>query len=328
VLRELDAGDRPHSNLPWVAFHPTAPLLAFSTLASVLLFDSERGERIGELPGEAARRLRFLEDGSLLVASPGRAGCRLHPVVAGAGEVRIGPARTLAPGTPLREADAHSGRLFAWGEKRIRVATLDGRELASVEAAAAHGVHLRADHGGRHAALGTFGGETVAVWDLVAGTKAFETPAPKRCATLAFAPDGGRMVITGCDEHRVLEVGTWRQIGSIPRRRVDAVAGYAAFSPDGALLALPATRTRLQVCEAATFTPLFELEMPDGGDLCEVAFRADGSELAAGSVHRKVFVWDLRAARAELRALGLDWSDAPIPPVRPPRERLRLVIER
>ena len=84
----------------------------------------------------------------------------------------------------------------------------------------------------------------------------------------------------------------------------------------------------MQVCEAASLTRLFELESPDGGDLCEVAFSADGAKLAAGTVHRSVFVWDLRAAREELRTLGLDWSDAALPPVPGPRAPLRLVIDR
>ncbi len=38
------------------------------------------------------------------------------------------------------------------------------------------------------------------------------------------------------------------------------------------------------------------------------------------SVHRRLYLWDLRAARAGLREVGLDWSDAPLaePPPRFP----------
>jgi hypothetical protein len=251
----------------------------------------------------------------------------VYPVKVAGNEIRVGPARVWSPSVSLREADAQGGTLCTWDGERIRTSGLDEHEFTNIEAPLQRGVHLRLAPGGRYAALGTFGGDTVAVWDLAKGKRVLEVPATKKSATAGFAPDGRWVIVIGGDEHRVFETGSWRQVVAIPRRRVDGVSGYGSFSADGSMLALPMTRSRLQVCETKGFTPLFDLEVPDGSDASEPAFSPDGGKLALLSTHRNVFVWDLREAREELRALGLDWSEADLAKPAPARERLRLIIE-
>jgi hypothetical protein len=57
------------------------------------------------------------------------------------------------------------------------------------------------------------------------------------------------------------------------------------------------------------------LTVPDQARLAPFSFSADGSQLAAvGQLNGLIYVWDLRALRAELRKLELDWDWPELPP--------------
>ncbi len=86
------------------------------------------------------------------------------------------------------------------------------------------------------------------------------------------------------------------------------------------------SRSRIAVIDTSTFTPLLELDVPDGATANEPAFSPEGGSLLLVSIHRKLFAWDLRAARAELFTLGLDWDGKPIPAPPTPSTPLRLQI--
>ncbi len=326
AMRAFEVGHL-KSGLLLVAFCPTAPLLAQAMYDCVVLLHAGSGELLGVIPCSAPRRVRFLDDGALFVATRDT-GCSIYPLTRNdAGEVHVGPPRRLAAAGDLLEADADGDRVGVWDGRELRLVSRDDREIKRTAAAFHAGVWLRLAPRLPYAALGSWGGRGAIVWDLEGGSVATEVPAYHQSAFASFSPDGRHLVVSRRDAHWILEVGSWRRVHTIQRPALQTVPGVSCFSPDGRLLAAPSTRHRLLLLDARTFEALVELEPPDAEDPGNCDFSSDGTRLAMASSHRRVVVWDLRAMRAALRELGLDWSDEPIPPP-PSAEPLRLVIER
>ena len=90
--------------------------------------------------------------------------------------------------------------------------------------------------------------------------------------------------------------------------------GALAFSPDGRLLAIAQPAGSVQLVEAETGRLVASLDDPQQSRSRQATFTADGSRLILASEDgRAAHVWDLRAIRRELVAMGLDWDWPPLP---------------
>ncbi len=329
VVQSVDLCDCSSALTPKVAFHPRLPLLAAAVREDLFFVHTGTGEILGEIPWQQPIEVRFLEDGRLFVASRTKAGLGVFSFeVDRLPEVHVGKPTLLAAG-PVAEADVVGDTLYVWDRKVLRATTLAGREIVSWPCALPHGAGLSITPDGVYAAIGAFGegsDRQASVWNLRTGAQV-DAPAWYDSAAVEFSPDGRLLLVTRRSENWVLEVGTWRRVATIPRRATTSLAGSGAFTPDGTLLVVPTDFSRLQVIDTRTWKPVFEFDTPDSGPVNHLAFSPDGSKLAMASVHRRLFLWDLRAARVGLRELGLDWSDAPIPAAAP-QPSLRLVFAR
>jgi tetratricopeptide (TPR) repeat protein len=95
---------------------------------------------------------------------------------------------------------------------------------------------------------------------------------------------------------------------------VEAGAYSVAFSRDGQLLAILPTPQEVRLLDPNTGLELATLTAPDRHMILGLCFSPDGCQLAAGTQHSLVQLWDLRTIRARLAALGLDWDRPPYPP--------------
>src|SRR5207244_4155038 len=107
------------------------------------------------------------------------------------------------------------------------------------------------------------------------------------------------------------------QVGSWEKHRVCAQLNRpVAFSPDGRLLA-GETAGRFRLIDLETGRELVQLEDPEQARPAFLTFSPDGSRLLVSSnLGQAVHIWDLRALRAGLADIGLDW-DAPAFPAAP-----------
>jgi hypothetical protein len=96
-----------------------------------------------------------------------------------------------------------------------------------------------------------------------------------------------------------------------------------AFSPDGKLMALEMAPAVIHLKETATGRTVARLEDPHGDRIGWLGFTPDGTRLVTAAWYAKaIHVWDLRAIRARLKSMDLDWE---WPEFRPagPEERAR-----
>jgi tetratricopeptide (TPR) repeat protein len=138
-----------------------------------------------------------------------------------------------------------------------------------------------------------------------------------------FSPDG-KWLMTTSPPCRLWAVGTWREVRQI--------GGHGmTFSPDGRQLVVQDSSRALRLVETATGRTLARLESPDACKVDAATFGPDGSRLVVSSNDGpSVRVWDLRAIRRRLAAMGLDWDapaysdDDPADPSAPPLPSLQV----
>src|SRR5262249_14984696 len=117
------------------------------------------------------------------------------------------------------------------------------------------------------------GSGRVAIWDLASGeqVQSFRV-AETRPESLAFSPDGRRVVVHVANSLRVWEVAPPREVCIVPQ--VVEGRGRPAFSPDGRFLALGTTRGLVRIWEVASGQMIQGLSGHTGGVLA-VAFSPD-----------------------------------------------------
>jgi serine/threonine protein kinase/WD40 repeat protein len=327
---------------PWcVDVSPEGRLMASAGDDGAWLWDLAAGRPIAApLPTGPLRSAWFDPEGRSLITSGAR-GLLRWPLVFEPGGVvlRLGPPERLAATT----ADLAHG--FA-GLSRFggAVAAITGPDEVLVLPLRAPGVRVKLKgHGevlgvaispdGRWAATVEGGPpgagiDAVRLWDVRAGRAVTSLPHEGGYHSVAFSPDGRRLVTSTIEEYRVWAVGTWERRRVI--RRDWGLLGSAAFSPDGRIMALAHSRHAVRLHDAATFAELATLEAPDPRHISWLSFTPAGGLLVATTDHA-IQLWDLPAIRTQLRTMGLDWeppADPPPPSGGDPVTPLRVVVER
>jgi serine/threonine protein kinase/WD40 repeat protein len=318
---------------PWnVAFHPTGRVLAASDDEGVRLWDVLTGTELGILPVGLSREAFFTPAGDeLLTAS--EQGLQRWPVAlsARAGTVKFGPPQVLHG--PLRSSPAAS--LSADGQhlaavadyRRAMVLDLDRPTEPRMLGIHANLSNVATSADGRWVVTGTQHGSGLKVWDARKGTLVKDLEAGNYGGGL-FSPDGKWLVTSSVGEGTDLrEIGTWKIRHHLSKERSSGLA----FAQDSSLLAVSYGGGTIVLIHPASGRELTRLPAPNSLPNGGMAFSADGSWLAVTCYnHHNVQVWDLRAIRARLRALKLDWDPAldPEPARRSEPLPLRLHIVR
>ncbi len=143
------------------------------------------------------------------------------------------------------------------------------------------------------------------VWRVSDGEKVKELPV-NMGRWIAFSPDG-KWLMTGNPPCKLWSTGTWalaRELGG---------AGLC-FSTDSRLVAILDASKIIRLVEAETGRVIARLESPDSSDVVFATFSPDGSQLVlVPDNNPAIYVWDLRATRKRLAAMGLDWDAPAIP---------------
>ena len=274
-------------------------LLAVGTDQGVALWDLEGGE-VGFLPIGNAWNLLFEPSGDLLTS--GSAGVLRWPIRSepAGGGWRLGPPLRLPLPTSFAGINEdRAGRTVALANFTTAHVLAPDRAFEVGPLDDCRGISVSPD--GRWLATG---GHSIGaqVWRCRDGEKVADLPIDGG-GGVTFSPDG-KWLMTSEHTSRLWAVETWRE----SRRFAGMGLG---FSPDGRMALIKEPSKVLWLVEAETGRPIARLESPDRSDVGSAAFSPDGSRLVVTSNDlRAAQVWDLRAIRRRLAAMGLDW-DAP-----------------
>jgi WD40 repeat protein/tetratricopeptide (TPR) repeat protein len=289
--------------------HRDGRLLVVGTDQGAALMDLARGTELAFLPIDNAVHSLFEPSGDLLTS--GGLGVWRWPIQAdpSRGELRIGPPRQLAlPAGACGIAEDGAGQIVSKADFASAHVATPERTSHVGPLADCRSVAVSPD--GQWLATGSHGKEGARVWRVRDGIEVSHL-AIEGLVGVFFSPDG-KWLMTASPPCRLWTAGTWRQA-----REVGGVG--LGFSRDGALLVVQDSSTILRLVEPETGRPVARLESPDLCGAWWADFSPDGSLLVfTTNDGPAVHVWDLRAIRRQLAAMGLDW-DAPPLPVSEPR---------
>ena len=307
-------------------------LAAISTEEGVALVDVARGEETGLLPLPRNYPLRFGPDGSLWTF--GSAGLlQLKKPVTGdpqSGSRRYGPPQRIFGTTNGDQvgssADMRVVAIPDFSRGTILFHRDSKRQLPLGPQEDVRYCAVSPD--GRWVATATWGlheGAGVKVWDAGTGKHVKDLPVGGH-GNVLFSPDGKWLLTTsrGC---RLWAVGTWEE-GPSPAKSL--LKSTAAFSGDGKLLAMGDAPGVVRLVITDTGAEIARLTAPEQGRLHPCCFASEGAQLIAiNDETMALHVFDLRAIRAGLAELDLDWGAPPLPAgPAPPVTPLSIYAER
>jgi serine/threonine protein kinase/WD40 repeat protein len=304
----------------------TGRLLAVhSAKWEVILVDVARGREAAVLPIPGNVPFRFdPQDGSFWTC--GRQGLLRWPIrrdrIDGR-EMRVGPPERLSSGQQSEGWGVSGNGLIVamlnrsgaslWDRSSNRVVTVGPQE--DVRSCAV-------SPDGRWAATGSHSlqeGNGAKVWDTRSGQHVADLPVGDLCR-VNFSPKGKWLVTRSGDGCRLWEVGTWREGANLAS---PADNPSHAFTADEKLLALGGELGVVRLVSPDTGQERARLTVPEADRLVTSCFTSDGRHLAVlGETSQALYLFDLTTLRTELRELGLDWDDAPLPPVSTPDDRI------
>jgi serine/threonine protein kinase/WD40 repeat protein/Tfp pilus assembly protein PilF len=295
------------------ALHPDGRLLAIGMTNGVALWDIDRDVSIGSLPIGLTVSLRFEHTGALLTM--GRTGLARWPVRDSPGDSNsflVGPPDLLSTVKGERIDESRNGRRLAFCQDYANPLVLDldhpGSPIRLGPQADVRYIAISPD--GSWVATGSHNSrDGVKVWSLPGGRLERHFPNPGVHANALFSPDGRWLATNLGNKLRLWTVGEWRDGPHFE-------GGALSFSPDGRLLAIADGAGSVRLVEAQTGRLVASLDDPHQSRSNQATFSLDGSRLILTSEDsRATHIWDLRAIRAELVAMGLDWDWAPLPVV-------------
>jgi WD40 repeat protein len=145
----------------------------------------------------------------------------------------------------------------------------------------------------------------VRLWDARTGEACAVLENSDVAKTLAFSPDGSRLVSARHDRLQVWEVATGRRLKEIPVPAPNILA--LAFRPDGATLAALDGSGGATVLSVATGAAVARLRMGSSHDTRALAYSPDGRWLAgAGADQKTVCVFDANTYEPSAQFAGHD----------------------
>jgi serine/threonine protein kinase/WD40 repeat protein/Tfp pilus assembly protein PilF len=289
-------------------------LFASHTDDGIALVDVARGEEAALLPLTGTAVLCFDSEGALWTHGPQgllRWPLTLDPIT---GQRRYGPPKwvfaTTKPeahgcstdarivGVPLFSQGAavfhrDSQRVLPLGPQddvRSCAVSPDGRWVAT----GSHG--LREGAGDK-------------LWDSQEGRHVKDLPVGGTCR-VRFSPGGKWLLTTGGDP-RLWAVGTWEEGPSLGGTSSNPLG---AFSRDDKLLALGGEPSVVRLIVTDTGVEIARMTTPEQTRLFPCDFTPDGTKLiASGAETTALYLFDLRAIRAGLAEMDLDWDAPPLP---------------
>jgi WD40 repeat protein len=309
-LRSLTPlGDSGEPQLFDAQLSPDGRLLLVTTKDALALLDWASGRELASIPGLCTWVLRFDSREGLLTG--GRDGGLLRwPVRAEpeTGRLHVGPPETLDRARiaepPGCSAD---GRVIAWPAYDKGAVVLHRPENRRGSLGPREDVRRCAvSPDGRWVATGNHSnmqGIGATAWDAASGQAVKDFPVGGICK-VGFSPDDRWLLTTG-GRLRLWKVGSWEEGPPLAQPEIGSCA--FAFSPDGRVLALIGGFSQVWLIDVDSGAEIARLTMPEQTRVSPRCFSPDGSQLVATGENDLLYIWDLRALRAELTQLGLDW---------------------
>jgi serine/threonine protein kinase/WD40 repeat protein len=300
-----------HYSFGPVDISPDGRLLALAS-TGVSIREFPGGRELALLPVGPTTSARFHPQGKELLIS-GRQGFELWSIArdpVATNKLSFTRERRIPlPFIPYEFALAPDGRTMAISSKDAGEA-----RLVDLETGTLHGVrfpHASTDTSALSPdgqLLATCGWQSLQtqLWNAQTGERLLNVTGER--ARVTFTPDGRELAVSTPQAYTFYDVRT-RKVTRRFHRQSSMHPGWTAYSHDGKLMALEASPGVIQLCEVASGRTIAQLQDPNLNVNRYMVFSPDGTQLIVAAGYEKaIHRWDLRAMRAELKDLRLDWD--------------------
>ena len=298
---------------------PDGTLLALAASDGMRLWDVARGREVAWLRMNDTTSALFGADGRELLTCGPADGLQRWPIEPGGesdGGLLVGPARPIflhfAPTRMVKGGDDRT--ISVVGESAGQCVILDLATEAVVSTGMTHAAaaFVAVSPDGARLATGGWHSPRVKLWDLPGGRliKEWEAGSSSR---VFITPDNRELIVARGGDFTFHDMQTLAVNRTMPRE-TGLFPGLVAFTADGQLMALEMAPGVIHLKEITSGRTVARLEDPQGDQSTWLGFTPDGTQLVvaaryAGAIHR----WDLRAIRARLKTMNLDWDWAEFP---------------
>jgi len=296
-------------------FSPDGRWLAAGSVPGWRIWNVATGKEIPferDDPDDHQNWPQFSPDGRFVLTSGGR-GFRTWPVERGEDStgIRIGPPQKLFEGETVGMTRAYlaldGGSLVGYGPGLVQLISLNDRARRIALKPFVSGLDAVAiSPDNRWVAGATHPGSGVWIWDTSTGKSVCQLITNSN-VSVAFSPDSKTLATCAALEYCFWDTGTWRARHRAIVRKGSNTPGPIVFSRDGKLLALAPTRRLIKLLDPQTGAEFASLTPPIAQNMRWLAISQDSGQLAAVTDSGSIQLWDLRALRAELKTLRLDW---------------------
>ena len=285
-----------HSNsaIYRLVFSPDGGTLTAGGTWAVEKRNTETGNLVSAL-GRGVRDIAVSQDGLWLVMAVAGGGVQVWETSPN----RCLTRREAHEGVAYTLAVAPHGRLAATGGQDAIVRIWDVAERREITFLKKHRAPIdavRFSPDGTYLASASIDG-VINIWDVATWKSSIQlTGFSPNGAAIAFHPDS-RRIVSGQRHGRftVWDIPSGRELTHF---ETQAMALWACFSPDGALLATTSRNPGIRLWSGHTFEPLDTLHSPqEPTNYWSLALGPDGRTLAAGFWASTIELWDLPSRR-------------------------------
>ncbi|HEX5223423.1 MAG TPA: hypothetical protein VFZ59_27935, partial [Verrucomicrobiae bacterium] len=291
---------------------PRGDLLALSSSTVVSLRELPSGKEIATIPLGYVGAVKFTPDGNSLITCGPTSGLQVWPFTPlnPESKLRLGPPRKIPlPFAPLHLSLDHKGKTAAFVSERLDVGGLVDLATGNLHATRFHHPdisYVALSPNGQWLATSGWHSTELRVWNTETGELVMHQR-QQRCFP-TFTPDGSELIVAMESGFSFYSTNSWCSF----RQTIPAKPGFTAwpaFSRDGTMMALGTSPGTIKIMETSTSRVLAKLEDPHGHVPLFMGFaNGDTQLLAMSSSARAIHRWDLRAIRAHLKDMGLDWD--------------------
>jgi WD40 repeat protein len=296
--------------------NPVGLVLATAAEDAVKFWNRD-GEGIGSLPVTGARSVLWTKTALIVTSSHG---VFRWPIKEAPDMVRrrmvLGKMEIIDERSGWERADlSRDGRWLALTHpEQITLLDLTGKNARVEVKGQADASFASISPDGHWLATGTRRGGDVAIWSLPQLTLERTLPGTGGANVLFSPDDNGTMLVAGnSSEYIVWNTDSWTVATRI-RTKMGNYFGAMAFSPRMTAFVLESEKNKICFLHPGDFD---ELAAPDFDNEAPLAFSPEGALLVDLDARSHMVLWNLIELRANMKAIGLDWSLKPYPPLPP-----------
>ncbi|MEQ1829036.1 MAG: WD40 repeat domain-containing protein, partial [Pirellula sp.] len=128
---------------------------------------------------------------------------------------------------------------------------------------------------------------------------------------ICFSPDSRTLITISSSQLQIWDVASWTLRNAVSFE--GETPWVVAFTPDNQMAAVSIWGVGITLIDVQAGRRVGMLDMPERPPVhVDLKFTQDGSQLVAAADHSGCCVWDIRAMREQLAAMGLDWNQTPL----------------